>query len=122
MYLIRFLSLIVTCLVMTNTFATEHYKHIPFKLHMAGRDKVIVNYDFAGQKGITCTANTKQAIGHFIYKGFEKSAHLPFILENARVPSNKLENLADVKGQFNITLAHNDTNLYTIDCDYVDHK
>lgn len=117
---IKFFFLCIIALTMTNTYADKIYRHVPLNVTLAPGDVLVVDYDFAGKKGIQCTSNSKPNWVEFSYKGFKKSAPLPVILQSARVPEQNKEELADVSGQFNI-LASNKAGVKSsmVSCDYL---
>lgn len=122
-----FLVLVSTAAILafTQTHATKFYKHIPFTTFIGTSDIVVVNYDIEEKNGIVCISTHHKLWIDFVYKGRQKSAYLPVILENTHVPEKKQEELADSNGQFNLLISKSnmDNNgQYEVSCDYVIEK
>lgn len=106
----------------TAAYANVFYRHVPFNLPMTANDTVMVDYDFAGHFGIRCSTNTNTAHINFVYKGHQKSATLPVTLQNAQVPNHSAEELADISGQFKISMLNEvaSSQEFNLSCDYVE--
>lgn len=104
----RVLVALVTILFLTNSYAITYYRHLPFHLTLTPEDNVVVDYDFSGSRGISCSATQPVTI-QFGYKGNHKIAALPIKLISDHVPDKREEELADVSGQFNLTTVKDQT-------------
>lgn len=102
MKFLHLLLLTTFCATLVPAYATTYYRHIPLSLTLKPGDKLIVNYDYSGESGIRCIAN-KEAEINFVFRGHPKSAYLPITLQNAHIPKNNREALADIEGQFSIS-------------------
>lgn len=119
--------IILSTILFSNAYAAEIYKRIPFTTAMNADDTLVVNYDFSNKNGLLCTADHNKVLIHFVFRGHEKSAHLPVILESAHVPDNQPdkipEELADSKGQFTASIDGNKQyQQYEITCNYDDGR
>lgn len=112
-------TLLFTLLFVTEVQAAQIYRHLlPFSSTLNSGDTLVVDYDFSGKTGIFCSANNKIQI-HFSYKGNEKVAILPRVLQNT-MPTKKYQELADISGQFTLTAPKSpNTQFYTVKCGYV---
>jgi hypothetical protein len=117
-YLILF-TLITT--LFTSAHAATVYRHIPVDVSLDLADSLVVNYDYTEKRGIRCASNYNKFWIDFVYKGHQKSARLPLILQSDHVPENDDEELADTSGQFIISTNKNQTRdkRVNVRCDYV---
>lgn len=101
--------------------ATIYYRHIPFTMEINDQDKIVVDYDFTLQKAIRCTSSHDHFKIDFTYKGHEKTAFLPVILESDHVPkANEInDELADVSNQFTLMYTKSSKDKLDVHCDYV---
>jgi len=117
------ICLLTTLFLLSNTAQADPiYKRIPFTATLTNGNTLYVSYDFTEKKAIQCSANPPLVRIDFIYKGHEKSAMLPVILQTHHIPNKKEEVLADVSGQFTLSLHSQSTQVQKaiIHCSYLE--
>lgn len=113
-----FLGAMLTSQVQAATF----YRHPSFQIDLQADDNIVVNYDMTDNAaGISCTSAESGLIIHFSYKGREKTASLPVILQSHHVPQQEIEELADSNGQFKISFnpANPPSSSVEVNCSYL---
>lgn len=116
-FFIFFFSL--TCIISTS-YAATFYRHVPFTASMRANDVLIMDYDFSGKSGIYCkTSHPALVRVSFSYKGHQKSASLPVILQSNHVPDKTREELTDTQGQFTLSIAKNSPSKVDVSCSYL---
>lgn len=115
-FAIAFVSL---CLI-TNSFAAKIYHRVPFTADISSHDILVVDYDFSQKNGVQCSANSGSFKVDFTYKGRDKTASLPVLLQSSHVPKHDNEELADNSGQFSITLGKKSSKnqIFSVSCHY----
>lgn len=101
------------------THADSLYRQrLPTTVPMTSQDKLYVSYDFSAKTGIRCTTNNKNVRVDFIYKGKEKTAFLPVVLQNDHIPHKKEEVLADISGRL-VIYGEEETQGFDVKCEYL---
>ncbi|HEX4044119.1 MAG TPA: hypothetical protein VHZ76_00455 [Gammaproteobacteria bacterium] len=115
------LILLVGLFALTPIFAAKTYRTVPFQTELSTKDTLIVDYDFTEKNGVACSGSASSPfLVHFTYKGREKIAGLPLILQSARIPTKNTEHLADVSGDFTIAAKpHTRMKSSMVQCRYV---
>lgn len=113
-------------LAFQSAYAAQFYKHIPHNsaltATLSAGDRLIVDYDISEKNSISCTSTQHLFVMDFTYKGHQKSAALPVVLESSHVPEKDHEALADVSGQFSVYMDKNadSKSEYDVSCRYVE--
>jgi hypothetical protein len=118
MKLIYALLTLFVALITTSAQAVIFYRHIPFYLELHPYDQLVVDYDFSEKKSIYCNAPHATFKISFNYKGHQKFAYLPVILQSDHIPDHQDEELADLKGQFKLYAEPTRLHAYTVVCHY----
>ncbi|EKD71817.1 MAG: hypothetical protein ACD_46C00089G0002 [uncultured bacterium] len=87
----------------STVFAATFYRHIPFSISAKSTDTIIADYTMNDDQGVHCESDIKNLFMTFTYKGKEKTAELPVVIQNSHVPESAIESLADLKGQFTLS-------------------
>ncbi len=117
----RVLLFFLFAVLTVSAHAAMIYRHAPFTVALTEDDSLIVNYDFAEKVGMQCRASSNKVWADFTYKGHQKSARLPLILESAHVPDAYAEELADASGQVRVFINDGRGNgrSHEINCGYL---
>lgn len=97
------LAFLLFVFFMNNACATMFYRHLPVSMPLDKESTLIVEYDDTQQRGVWCRTQRRQAWIAFAYKGHQKIAPLPVLLQNT-VPKKPNEMLADASGFFSIMI------------------
>lgn len=119
------LSIILSGLFITAAQADSLYRQrLPFTLPITSDDRLYVSYNFSEKTGIRCTSNHKKVRLDFTYKGKEKTALLPVVLQSDHIPHKKDEVLADVNGRLMISASEDPEGklAFEVNCGYVERK
>lgn len=118
-YFLFIITFLFNC-TLSNAYASKLYRHVPVSTVMTKTDTIVIEYDLSGKSGIYCTANTNLIRANFTYKGNQKSAYFPIVLQNYHVPDKAHEELADEEGQFTLTIPAKTANkVYDVKCNYL---
>lgn len=108
-----------TLLFSGTTYADSLYRQrLPTTVNLTSQDKLYVSYDFSQKTGIRCTTNGNRVQVDFTYKGKEKMAFLPVVLQSDHIPHKKDEALADALGRLTI-YSESETQGFEVKCEYL---
>lgn len=103
----RTFLILINASCISNLYAAEVYKRVPFSVKITHEDTLIAEYDLSENRGMDCDSSSSDILASFTYKGRDKTATLPLTLQNYRVPTKKGEELSDTTGKVKMSVDKN---------------